>query len=257
MSLFKGIAMAFSLFSKVPMPQFEWREENMRYMMCFFPIVGLVVGLVVAAWLWLAAVTGMNIVLMGAGIAVIPVAMTGGIHLDGFCDVVDAQASHADLERKQQILKDPHVGAFAIIAVTCYLIAATAIATELTPRWEIGVLLGCSYIVSRCLSGIATIMFPTSASKGMLSKFHESAAQKRVLAVLVIELVVCAGGMFAVSIFLALPMVVVALMCLVLLYPFTTTQFGGMSGDIAGAFLQVTELVMLIVLVIVSKVVVL
>lgn len=257
MSLLKGAAMAFSTFSKIPMPQFEWREENMRYMMCFFPVVGLVVGLVVAAWLWLAAVTGMDSVLMGAGVALIPVAMTGGIHLDGLCDVADAQSSHADPERKRQILKDPHVGAFAVIALTCYLIAATAIATELAPRWEVGVLLGCSYIVSRCLSGIATVMFPTSASKGMLSAFHESAAQKRVLTVLIIELAVCAAGMVAVDVHLALPMIVAALVCLALLYPFATTRFGGMSGDIAGAFLQVTELIMLIVLVIVSKVVVL
>ena len=255
MILLKGAALAFSTFSKIPMPQFEWRQENMRYMMCFFPVVGLVIGLVVAAWLHIAAAVGMNRILMGAGVALIPVIITGGIHLDGLCDVADAQSSHADPERKRQILKDPHLGAFAAIALVCYLIAATAIATELTPRWEIAVLLGCSHVVSRCLSGIATIVFPTSSSNGMLSAFHESAAQKRVLAVLIIELVVCAAGMAAVSIPVALPMVVAGLICLALLYPFEKTQFGGMSGDIAGAFLQVAELVMLIVLVIVAKVV--
>ena len=203
----------------------------------------------------IAAAVGMNNILMGAGVALIPVAITGGIHLDGLCDVADAQASHADPERKRQILKDPHLGAFAVIAVACYLIASTAIATELTPCWQVGVLLGCSHVFSRCLSGIATIVFPTSASQGMLSAFHESAEQKRVLAVLIIELVVCAVGMAAVSIPSALPMVVIGLVCLVLLYPFAKTQYGGMSGDIAGAFLQVTEIVMLVVLVIVSKVV--
>ena len=255
MIVLKGAALAFSTFSKIPMPQFEWRDENMRYMMCFFPVVGLVTGLVVAAWLWLAAAVGMNSILMGAGVALIPVAITGGIHLDGLCDVADAQASHADPERKRQILKDPHLGAFAVIAVACYLIASTAIATELTPCWQVGVLLGCSHVFSRCLSGIATIVFPTSASQGMLSAFHESAEQKRVLAVLIIELVVCAVGMAAVSIPIALPMVVIGLVCLVLLYPFAKTQYGGMSGDIAGAFLQVAEIVMLVVLVIVSKVV--
>ena len=35
----KSIAIAFSMYSKIPMVQFEWKEEDMRYSMCFFPLV--------------------------------------------------------------------------------------------------------------------------------------------------------------------------------------------------------------------------
>ena len=46
----KSIAIAFSMYSKIPMVQFEWKEEDMRYSMCFFPLVGIVIGLL--SWCW-------------------------------------------------------------------------------------------------------------------------------------------------------------------------------------------------------------
>ena len=182
-------------------------------------------------------------------------AVTGGIHLDGFCDVVDAQSSHAEPQRKREILKDPHAGAFAAIGMAVYLIAYAALASELAPHWQIVVLLGGMHVASRCMSSIATLAFPTSASKGMLSMFHESGEGKVVLAVVLVELVACAVVMVLVDPLLGGVMLAVGLACLALLYPFAKTQFGGMSGDLAGFFLQVAELCMVAALVITIKVV--
>ena len=256
MNVLRSAALAFSAFSKIPMPQVEWREENMRWMMCFFPLIGVAIALVLAAWFWICGAAGFGSVLFAAGVALLPVAVTGGIHLDGFCDVVDAQSSHAEPERKREILKDPHTGAFASMGVAAYLVLYTAIATELSPDWRIAVLLGGMHVASRCLSGLATILFPTSASKGMLSMFHEAGSKRVVAVVLVIELVACALVMaFGGTVPAACAMLACGLMCWALLFPFAKTQFGGMSGDLAGFFLQVAELVMLAALVVVVKVV--
>ena len=48
--------------------------------------------------------------------------VTGGIHLDGFMDTTDARSSYGDREKKLAILKDSHVGAFAVIGCSFYLI---------------------------------------------------------------------------------------------------------------------------------------
>ena len=247
-NVLQGLLLALSSFSKIPVPQIEWREENMRYMMCFFPVVGLVIGVVIGLWVWFSQAIGFGPTLFGAGLALLPIAVSGGIHMDGFCDVVDAQSSHAEPTRKREILKDPHSGAFAAIAVAAYIVAYAAVASELVAGWRIVVLLAGMHIASRCMSGIATVVFPTSSSKGMLSMFHESARGKRILIVLVIELVVC-GVVPAIFVLL------VGLVCLGLLYPFAQSQFGGMSGDLAGFFLQVAELAMIVALVVISKVV--
>lgn len=44
MKIIKSICVAFSMYSKIPMPRVEWNEKNMKYAMCFFPLVGAVIG---------------------------------------------------------------------------------------------------------------------------------------------------------------------------------------------------------------------
>ena len=42
--LANSFKIAFSMYSKIPMPQSEWSKENMRYVMCFLPLIGAVIG---------------------------------------------------------------------------------------------------------------------------------------------------------------------------------------------------------------------
>ena len=44
MWIFNTLIIAIAMYSKIPMPQAEWNEKNMRYAMCFFPVVGVVIG---------------------------------------------------------------------------------------------------------------------------------------------------------------------------------------------------------------------
>ena len=131
MSVLRSLVIAFACFSKLPMPRVDWEPRAMRYSMCFFPLIGLVIGLIIWGWLALAAWLDLGVLLRATGVLLVSLAVTGGIHMDGFADVVDAQSSHAEPERKRQILKDPHTGAFAIIGVAAYLLAYVALASEL------------------------------------------------------------------------------------------------------------------------------
>ena len=45
--LWNSFKIAFAMYSKIPMPQSEWTEENMAYAMCFFPVVGVIIGALV------------------------------------------------------------------------------------------------------------------------------------------------------------------------------------------------------------------
>ena len=65
MTALQTIAVAFAMFSALPMPQFDWNAKNMRYALCAFPLVGAVCG---ALWclcgmLPLPALDGSKIVL--------------------------------------------------------------------------------------------------------------------------------------------------------------------------------------------------
>ena len=41
---------AFSMYSKIPMPQCDWTDDNMKYVMCFFPWIGAVIGALCIGW---------------------------------------------------------------------------------------------------------------------------------------------------------------------------------------------------------------
>ena len=49
MTALQTIAVAFAMFSALPMPQFAWNEKNMRYSLCAFPLVGVLCGVLVLA----------------------------------------------------------------------------------------------------------------------------------------------------------------------------------------------------------------
>ena len=162
--LLASCAIAFSTYSRLPMPQVAWSEKNMRYTLSFFPLVGAVIGVI----FWLVdAVSyqlGLGMVLRAALLTAAPVVVTGGIHLDGYCDTVDALASHASREKKLEILKDSSAGAFAVIWCAVWFLAYFGFMTEKGGNLTITVAAG--FLLSRILSALAIEQLP-SARAGM------------------------------------------------------------------------------------------
>ena len=106
-TMFESLDVAFSMYSAIPMPQVMWNEQNMKYMLGFFPLIGLVQAALLIGWVYLAQALSVGTVLFAAVAALIPLFVTGGIHLDGFCDTVDALASHQTREKKAGDFKGP------------------------------------------------------------------------------------------------------------------------------------------------------
>ena len=255
MGVIKTIVVAFSMFSRIPMPQFAWDEKNMRYMLCAFPLIGAVIGGVIVLWTYLSSLLGFGGLLFAAGITLLPIVITGGIHLDGFCDTNDALASNAPPERRREILKDSHAGAFAIIWLGVYLLAYFGFSAELKADISAVLPVAVMPVLSRCLSGLSVLCFPTSASKGLLSAFRASAEKKRATAVLLVVFVAAAAALVLLGGLAGGAMVCAGLLCMLWLYRMAMRKFGGMSGDLAGFFLQNAELFMLAALVIVRAII--
>lgn len=252
MSVLHAIVCAFACFSAIPMPHIEWSDKSMRHMIAAFPLVGVAVSACYALWDLAAGALGLGSLLRGVGLALVPLLVTGGIHMDGLADVVDAQSSHAGPERKRQILKDPHTGAFATMAIAAYLMATAGLASELDARL-MPAFLGIP-VLSRCLGAIATVAWRPSSSTGMLASV-QSAADKGVT-------YGCAGVLFAgvgAAIVARCPLPSVAAIAGAGVVTWQVRgvlvrDFGGMSGDLVGCLIQASELVMLACLVLVGKV---
>ena len=201
----KAFVVAFSIYSKIPMPRFNWESDDMKYHLCFFTWVGAVIG--GAAWLWSFLCMQRELgceAFVFLGLA-IPILITGGFHLDGFMDTCDALHSYQDREKKLEILKDPHIGAFAVICLAAYLLMAAgslsivaSLGSEGLLPWEAGRVMGVlcmGFFLSRALSGISVVTMQGAKKKGMLQTFSDTAGKKTVLIILLIQMILCAAGM--------------------------------------------------------------
>ena len=242
MIILQTIAVAFAMFSAIPVPQFDWNEKNMRYAMCAFPLIGAVCG---ALWCLCGALPLPALVRAG-GFCLIPVWVTGGIHLDGYADTCDALSSYGGREKKLEILKDPHCGAFAVIRLCSYFLAYFALCTavQFTPR--IGLCWTLALVLERALSGLAIASFPLARNTGLAHTFASAADRQAVCSVLlVLAGLLCAalvllGGVKRIGSvseklvpFMALTYVVLALGVVLLNLPRLPEVF---TSIVAGAF---------------------
>lgn len=78
----------------------------MRYMMCFFPLIGVVIGVLLQGLGILCTWLSFGDIMRGASFVLLPVLVTGGIHMDGFLDTTDALSSWQPREKKLEILKE-------------------------------------------------------------------------------------------------------------------------------------------------------
>ena len=242
MSIINSFFIALSMYSRIPVPRVDWKKENMRYAMCFFPMIGVAIGAVMYLAGWLLDKAVVSTLFRGVVFTLIPIIITGGIHMDGFMDTMDALGSWGDREKKLEILKDSHAGAFAILGMGCYLMWSAAVWSEL-PAEVLGVC-RVSFVLSRALSGFSVVTFPAARNSGLLKMFQDG-AQKKVVRIMMCLYVATAVIMMAVMDARAMTGAVVGAMIAFLYYVVVSRkQFGGVTGDLAGFFLETAELAM-------------
>ena len=255
--MLKSFFVALSMYSQIPVPRFTWDKENMKFAIAFFPFVGIVIGGLNFLLYMLVALRGevMNApFLKGADLSIamtclgtaIPLIITGGIHVDGYMDTMDALSSYGTREKKLEILKDSHVGAFAVIGVIFYyLLYVGAYSVALRDRGAMAVV-SLGFWLSRILSGHGAISFKYAKTSGMLYTFTSSVEKLPVRIILYTQLAICAVSMIIVSPIAGAIAVILNAVHLLLYQKRIYREFGGITGDTAGYFLAISELLTVI-----------
>lgn len=252
MNLLKALIIAFSMYSKVPMPRVDWNEKNMKYSLIFFPFVGAFIGLVTLGWWRLSDVLNYGIIFKSAIFVFIPILITGGIHVDGLLDTFDALHSYQPKERKLEILKDPHIGAFALIGCTLYFLLYFGAVTEIKgiKSWY---LLSLGFVLTRTLSGLSLVLFKAAKKEGLLYTFSSTAHRKITGTTLNFILAACIIIMLYINWVPAIILLISAALVFLYYRFMSYKQFGGITGDLAGFFLQICEITMVLELAVLSN----
>ena len=250
-----GLKAALGMFSRIPVGKVSWEKKDLCYMLLFFPLVGVLLGLCNQALAWLGEFLLLGDMFMGIILCLSPVFLTGGIHLDGFMDVGDALSSWKGKEERLEILKDSHVGAFAVIRLVCLLLLFAASFSDMWMEAEAMRMMSLCFILSRVLSALGLLYLPKAKKEGSLASFAGAADEKVVTPVLLFYLAALAMGMTFLSPILGGAALGTSLLLFLWYRHVAMKYFGGVTGDVNGYFLCLCEVGCALVLALLARIV--
>lgn len=239
MRYLKGLIMALSMFSAIPMPRI-WDDKAKNLVVPALPIVGVIIGLISYGFALLISMSSLSLMIKALLILLIPLLLTGFIHVDGLMDTSDAVFSRAEPARKIAILKDSHVGSFAVIAFCIVLlIQFAAVHSLLENRANLMVLIFIP-VTARAVTSLFVLNIPAVLTDGYAKTFREKTQYAHTIfisMILLASLVVAfwLGGWQILAILLI--QLTAASLAMVMLYH----EFKGISGDLSGFILTVSE----------------
>jgi len=250
-----SIVIAFSFLTAIPLPMLEWTEKRIKYLPWLMPVVGLGIGFLGYGLFLLLSKLGLSAFSKAVVMVLFFMAITGGLHLDGLMDTADAYFSRRSIEQKLQIMKDSRVGAFAVMTLVSLLLIKTALFYELFSRnFRESILLLLIPFLARVFQAFVLCFFPYAKKDGLAVMFGQmkrkglvsGLAVSLILAIMLINFLAGVKGLLIKELLL--------LLCLTLFtvfYYFSAKKnFGGITGDIVGAYVEMAEVLALGMLVI-------
>ena len=194
------------------------------------PVSGLIFGVIWQVCFDIINLTGN---LKGLIMMLLTLALTGGLHMDGFMDTCDAIFSHRDRETKLKILSDTHAGSFAVIGCVIILMAKTFLFAEIVNSQNIFII----PVYSRLGMAILLNNLPFAKSDGLAVTLGKLRRRSDNFYLLIMMLLLA---------FVNVKILVIMLSCLACWGIICVKIFGGITGDLLGAFVEISEVIMLI-----------
>lgn len=218
----------------------DWRDEDFSHSVPYFPLVGLVIGSLLAAVNYGLFYIETPLFLRVTLLLLAEIIITGGLMYDGFMDTADGVFSARSRERMLEIMKDSHVGSNAVLAIIILLLLKIAAYLELSGETLTWVLLTMS-VATRTFMVVFIVNFPYARKEGIGHMFTKYAKPFYTY----IAFAVCAGIIAACG----LQYLAVAGICFtvtLIIAQYLKTQLGGLTGDTYGALTECGNVIYLL-----------
>jgi adenosylcobinamide-GDP ribazoletransferase len=236
-----GFILAMQFLTRIPIPiACPWEKQTIRGALASFGVIGFIIGGILASTL---AVTASIFPTWICALLIVTlwVFLTGGLHLDGLMDVADAVGSNASLEKKLAIMKDPHVGSFAVLVAFFYLIWKVAIIYGLLIQTELSLHRLLFFVIlipaiSRLLPLFLLYYLPLIKQEGLAYQWKQHLTMK--------EVAIASFVILFFTIFFPIMLLIISayLLFFFLLRQWIMKNFKGINGDLLGASIEGGEL---------------
>lgn len=240
MSLTCPLSIAFAFLTRLPVRVGAAENADVGRALAFFPVVGLALGMALAAGAWLAGALPPGVA--AVGLVALLAAATGGLHLDGLADVFDGLGgSHGDRERVLAIMRDSRIGAHGALALLLVVLAkvfAASVALQRGNLWVVALFPA----VARWAVVPLIVAFPYVREVGLGSTFKDRGSTVELAwSTLFVLLMLLWAGIRAV-----VP-AAVALATALGFGLWMRRRLGGLTGDAYGAAIELAEVAFLTV----------
>ena len=242
--VFRGFALrnlriAFGLLTTLPFRLADdWSAGDSGRASIWYPFVGLVIGAL--TWLvWTGAMFVFPPFVAGVVTLVIWVVLTGGLHLDGLADCCDGFLASVSVERRLEIMKDPHLGAFGVIGLVLILSLKVTILASLVPTTSFGILLAGS-LGRWCIlmAGLLPLARPSGMGADFAAGFQRPFIAWGAIIPLALGILLGRRGMLSILVGVGAGALVLWL---------AKSRIGGVTGDVFGMIVEVVETFALLV----------
>jgi len=238
---FKGLYMSFGMFCSIPQPFKLWDDKAVNLVLPCFPLVGCLIGVL---WWGIATMllsSGIHIILVSAVVTLIPFLASGFLHLDGYMDTSDAVLSRRPLEDKLRILKDPHTGAFAVIMLAVLFVVQFSVVFAVIEQEKNLILLIVIPVISRCCSALSVLCLKPLSQSNYANMFKQnSKTLHKVFIVFIAIFGIVLSFFFAQVHGMIIAISAIAGFTAAIIWAYRDLK--GVSGDLAGFALVISEL---------------
>jgi adenosylcobinamide-GDP ribazoletransferase len=235
---------ALRFLTSIPLPgKHEASPEQLGRATSYFPVVGIIIGLVLAGLNWL-----LGLILPGAAVSALLVAtlviITGALHLDGFADTCDGIAGHKPVEERWQVMRDSRTGAFGIVGIATLLLVKYAALNGIPPVFMAATLIFMP-AVSRWAMVYALFAFKYAHREGLGTAFKQATRWPQFTGATIITLALAGAlhPLFKATGFLIISGTFVITTGIAF---YLKHKFSGLTGDTYGAINETTEVTTLL-----------
>lgn len=242
--------LALRFLTIIPVPlSVEITSRRASRAMAWFPVVGLIIGGILVLVDWALAFVFPPLVNAGL-LLVVWVGVTGALHFDGFVDCCDGLFAAKSPEQRLEILRDIHLGSYAVVGAVSLLLIKFALLVVLPGEYRITALL-VTPALARAAIVYAARAFPYARrSSGLGQFFRETLTWYEVI--VAVSIAVGAAGVALTWRGLVLALSVWAMT--VGIAAWGKRRIGGLTGDVYGAIAELTEVGALLCTVLIARV---
>jgi adenosylcobinamide-GDP ribazoletransferase len=238
----RGLIVAIQFLTRLPTPQLSESEPGeLTRASDWFPVAGALIGVVVAAAAWAGAHFGPWI---GALFGLLAwVLVTGALHLDGLGDVADGLGgAHRVPGRFLEIVHDPHIGGFGVTAIGLQLLSKLVLLDAIVAASQVAALVLVTAWARWGTLVLGKVVPPLG--EGLGQRFAEGIDWR---------VVGLQGAVLVTASVLMAPPLLGALIIVPVLAVYWMRRVGGITGDCHGASIEVTETLLLVLLVTLAR----